>query len=337
MRARSSAWRSHARAGLASALLLWAGGGHVEAQVVKVGPGSSLSPPTLESVTPYVALERGLFKKYGLDADMVAFRGGATNMKALLAGEVDVALDMGATDAMVAASKGARIRVWMVPQPILPYHFVARREAGTTLQALLGKNVAVSRVGAISYHTPRVILERGGIDPDQVKYVAVGSPADRFRALLAGKVDATMVNSLEAAKLGKHPEIVDLVSVPKVLPEIPYQVSTAREEYLERNAETILRMTKALVEANRWIAANKAGTVAILAKIAKDEPAEVLARSYDLADPRLWGVNGDIREDGYKFTSAFLLRVGSVKDPVPFDRYFDRRFVDEALKELGRM
>ncbi len=35
------------------------------AQAVKVKLGSSLSPPALHVLAPYVALERGLFKKQG--------------------------------------------------------------------------------------------------------------------------------------------------------------------------------------------------------------------------------------------------------------------------------
>ena len=173
----------------------------------------------MDSITPYVAIERGFFKKNGLDAEVVEFRGDATHVKALLSGDIDLSINMGATEAMVSASKKAPIKLLVVANPITPYHFVARKEAGTTLQALIGKNIAVSGIGAISYHIPRIVLERSGIDPEKFKYVAVGSPADRFKALVAGKVDATVVTNTEAAKLASYPEIIDLVSVAKVVPE----------------------------------------------------------------------------------------------------------------------
>jgi NitT/TauT family transport system ATP-binding protein len=53
------------------------------------------------------------------------------------------------------------------------------------------------------------------------------------------------------------------------------------------------------------------------------------------ADPRLWGVNGDITEASYDFTVAFLKKVGYLETPVPYKQFFDRRFVDRAVKELG--
>ncbi len=317
-------------------LALPAAAGPAWAQAVKVKVGSSLSPPSLDGMTPYVAIERGLFKKYGVDVEMIEFRGDATHTKALLAGEVDASI-MGATAAIVSASKGAKIRAWFVPQPVTPYHFVARKEAGTTLQALVGRNVGVSGIGAISYHIPRIVLERSGVDPEKLKYIAVGSPADRFKALVAGKIDAAVVTHVEAAKLEKYPEILSLVVVSKVVPEIPYQFAMAREEYIERNPETLSKLAKAFLEANRWMAANKAGTVEIAAKVIKGESPEVLSRAYDNTDPRLWGVNGDVTEASYKYTLDFLLKVGYMTEPVPYGRFFDRRFVDRALNELGRM
>src|SRR5207237_8594982 len=104
-------------------------------------------------------------------------------------------------------------RPWGVSNLSNPYHCVARKEAGTTLQALVGKSIAVSGIGAISYHIPRIVLERSGVDPEKFKYVAVGSPADRFKALVAGKIDATVVTNTEAAKLASYPRIVDGVHV----------------------------------------------------------------------------------------------------------------------------
>jgi len=307
-----------------------------EAQMIKIKMGSSLSPPSIDSITPYVAIEKGFFKKYGLDVEVVEFRGDATHVKALLSGDIDVSINMGATEGIVSASKKAPIRLWVVTNPITPYHFVARKEAGTTLQALVGKSIAVSGIGAISYHIPRIVLERSGIDPEKFKYVAVGSPADRFKALVAAKVDATVVTNTEAAKLANYPEIMDLVNVPKVVPEIPYEFGMAREDYIQKNADTLYKLAKAIIESNRWIAANKAGTVEIAKKILPEESAEVLGRAYDMADPRLWGVNGDITEASYNYTVEFLKKVGYLETPVPYDKFFDRRFADRAVKELGR-
>ncbi len=317
-------------------VFLMATSGLADAQTVKIKMGSSLSPPSLESITPYVAVEKGFFKKYGSDVEVGEFRGDTIHVKALLSGDIDMSINMGATEGIVSAAKKAPVKLWVVANPTTPYHFVARKEAGTTLAALVGKSVAVSGIGAISYHIPRIVLERSGIDPEKLKYVAVGSPADRFKALIAGKVDATVVTNTEVAKLVSYPEIIDLVNVPKVVPEIPYEFGMAKEDYIQKNADTLYKLAKAIIEANRWIVANKAGTIEVARKILPEEPVEVLSKTYDLADPRLWGVNGDITEASYNYTAEFLKKVGYLETAVSYTQFFDRRFVDRALKELGR-
>jgi len=312
------------------------GASRLGAQTQKIKLGSSVTPPALDSITPYVALDRGFFKKNGLDVQIVEFRGDATHNTALLAGDIDLAIAQGATAAIVSVAQGAKLKLVVVPQPITPYVFVARQEAGTTFQALIGKNVGVSGIGAISYHIPRIVIERSGVDPDKMKYVAVGTAADRFRALVAGKIDATAVTSMEAAKLAKYPDIVALADVPKLVPEIPYEFGMVREDYIQKNSDIVYRITKAIIEANRWIAANKAGTVEIVKKILPDENVEDLTKAYEMLDPRIWGVNGDLSKGSYDYTADFLKKVGYLKAPVPYDKFFDRRFVDRALKELGR-
>jgi NitT/TauT family transport system substrate-binding protein len=298
--------------------------------------GNGSSPPILDSITPYVAVEAGIFKKYGLDVEMMEFRGDNVMTTAMIAGDINLCSNIGATSAMVSVSKGAKLRLWIVPQPVTPYHLIARKDAGTTIRALIGKTFAVSGIGAISYHIPRIIMERNGVDPEKLKYVVAGSNADRFKALISGKVDATVVSTIEAAKLSAYPDIIDLVTVAKVVPEIPFTFGMVREDFIQKEPETMYKLAKAMIEANRWIASNKAGTVQIAAKIIPDETVEVLSRAYDQADPHLWGVNGDISEASYKFTSDFLVKVGFMTEPLPYDKFFDRRFIDRALKELGR-
>jgi ABC-type nitrate/sulfonate/bicarbonate transport system substrate-binding protein len=298
--------------------------------------GTSIAPPSLDDIQPYVASEVGMFRRHGLEVQVSEFRGGTTCMKALLAGELDVGV-MGLTDAIVAASKGARLRVFLLASPVTPYHLVARKEAGGTLQSLVGRNVGIASVGSLAYHITRMVLAKSGIDPDKMKYIVVGSPADRFKALIAGKIDAALVTDTEAAKLANHPEVVSLVRTATLLPEIPYFSGMAKEDYIERNLEAIQRLTKALIETNRWIQANKAGTVEVLRKVRPEESTEVLGRAYDLTDRRLWSVNGDLAESAYAATAEFLVKVGFVTAPIAYDRLYDRRFVDRALADLGRM
>jgi ABC-type nitrate/sulfonate/bicarbonate transport system substrate-binding protein len=120
------------------------------------------------------------------------------------------------------------------------------------------------------------------------------------------------------------------------VPEIPYEFGMAKEDWIQKNADKVQKMTKAIIEANRWIAANKAGTVEVAKKILPDESTEALGKAYDLVDPRIWGINGDLSESSYNYTADFMKKVGFLKEALPYKDFYDRRFVDQALKELGK-
>src|SRR5919199_716848 len=113
MRAAHTVWKK-AFVGFCLSLLVAPAIGFAQ---TKIKLGSSLSPPSLDSITPYVAIEKGFFKKNGVDAEVVEFRGDATHVKALLSCDIDLSINMGATEAMVSASKKAPIKLWVVANP----------------------------------------------------------------------------------------------------------------------------------------------------------------------------------------------------------------------------
>lgn len=62
---------------------------------------------------------------------------------------------------------------------------------------------------------------------------------------------------------------------------------------------------------------------------------DVSPHAYDCADTRLWGVNSDMSESAYEYTADFLLKLGFMKEPVSYDKLFDRRFIDRIVKGTG--
>lgn len=329
--------RGHLRAiaGIALVLMVSLGaGGPALAALVKTRIGAGVSPPSMDTIVIYVANEQGYFRAAGLDAEILAFRGGTTNAKALLAGEIDVSAEMGASTAIVSAAKGADMRAYYVLSGVPPYYLVARAPISRVTE-LAGRSIAVSGIGAISYHIPRAVLERAGVDPEKAKYVAIGSPADRFRAVVAGKVDATLAAPVEAVQLERYPQVRVLVKIPEVLPEFIYELTVAKKTTAQQKPEVVGGVVKGLIQGARFAARNKEAVVRIAHKITNVDE-ETLARSYDLFPKEHWSVNGELSRSQYEFSANLLTRVGYMKEPLPYAEFFDPRFVESALKELGR-
>src|SRR5258706_15461971 len=104
---------------LLSAAAAIAPAGSADAQKIKLG--SSLSPPSLDSISPYVAVEKGMFKKYGLDVDAGEFRADALHAKALPSGATDFLINMSATEGFGSLRKKPPLKLWGGANPITPY------------------------------------------------------------------------------------------------------------------------------------------------------------------------------------------------------------------------
>ena len=151
--------------------------------------GAPTSTPDITTVGVYFALENGYFKRDGLDVQVTRYSGSTTAVRALLSGDADV-VETGGDTALLAMESGASIDILMSPVARSTDMVVAKAPI-SSLADLKGKSFAVSAPGSPGDVLGRLLLQKNGVDPGQVQFVALGSPADRIRALLGGKVDST--------------------------------------------------------------------------------------------------------------------------------------------------
>ena len=148
---------------------------------------------TSESMTAlWVARERGLFKKHGLDMQFILMPRNPLAIAALLAGEIDAAI-VGPGHVINAASGGAdAIGIANLSQK-LDYRLIARPEIKTK-EDLRGKRIAISGPGSTSHLVTMLALQGLGVDATQARiaYLTIpGTEMNRRLALETNGVDAT--------------------------------------------------------------------------------------------------------------------------------------------------
>jgi NitT/TauT family transport system substrate-binding protein len=131
--------------------------------------------------------------KRGLKIETVQVKDGALGLKALIAGELE-SLDGGAGEGIVAALRGADVKTVGCHWPGLP-HALFVRGSINKVEDLRGKSIATSAPGSLPDNMMRTLLEKYGIPDSAVSFAAVGGDVDRYKALTAGIVDATIVSS----------------------------------------------------------------------------------------------------------------------------------------------
>jgi ABC-type nitrate/sulfonate/bicarbonate transport system substrate-binding protein len=148
---------------------------------------------TSESMTVlWVAQDRGLFKKHGLDMQYILMPRNPLAVAALLAGEIDAAI-VGPGHVVNAASSGADIVGIANLAQKLDYRLVARPEVKNK-EDLHGKRIAISGPGSTSHLVTMLGLQGLNVDATQAKIILLtipGTEMNRRLALETGGVDAT--------------------------------------------------------------------------------------------------------------------------------------------------
>jgi len=148
---------------------------------------------TSESMTPmWVARERGLFKKHGLDMQYVVIPRSPLAIAALVAGEIDAAI-IGPGHLINSASTGSDLFGAANFFQKLDYRLVARPEI-KKVDDLRGKRVAISGPGATSHLITMLAFQNLHFDPAQAKVTLLtipGTELTRRLAMEGGSVEAT--------------------------------------------------------------------------------------------------------------------------------------------------
>ncbi len=151
------------------------------------------SSVTSESMTAlWVARDRGLFKKHGLEMQFILMPRNPLAVAALIAGEIDAAI-IGPGHLINAAIGGADLVGIASFHQKLDYRLNARPDIKKA-EDLRGKRVAISGPGSTSHLVSLLALQGLNIDPTQARITLLtipGTEMNRRLALETGGVDAT--------------------------------------------------------------------------------------------------------------------------------------------------
>jgi ABC-type nitrate/sulfonate/bicarbonate transport system substrate-binding protein len=201
-----------------------------------------------ETVGPmWVGIEKGTFKKYGLDVRLVQLRNGSLSMATLSSGQVQY--NYGSPgNALSAASGGMKIQCVASPVHRIPRELIARKEI-RTLEDLRGKTFGVQSIGGGFWLQTMIALDRLGIDPEKydLKMRVLGDTATVTQALNSGGVDATVVpySFSEAAKRAGANVLADIGKL-----NFPYQGTTLCffQESAASSPDQVSRLLKGMVD-----------------------------------------------------------------------------------------
>src|SRR5262249_26915112 len=140
----------------------------------------------------WLAKESGIFRKNGLDVQLVYFTGGTTAVMALLLRDAPI-IQMGGPAIVSGNLKGAGSGFICGGFVTADQYLMSRPEIKTAVQ-LKGGSVAIARFGGLADSMARIALQELGLTPvKDVAIVQIGGAPERLGALEKGKVQAAML------------------------------------------------------------------------------------------------------------------------------------------------
>jgi NitT/TauT family transport system substrate-binding protein len=230
----------------------------------------------------WVAEQKGLFRKHGIDAEVIVTgQGGTAGISALLANDIQIVNSAG--DVLVAAALrgGDTVMIASVVNKGLQ-RLVTKPEIKTPAE-LKGKRVGVTRIGAVSHSVLLMMLQRWKMTINDVQVLQLGSSPNMLASLDKGGIEGAVLTipSMFVAEDRGYRVLLDMADT-----DIYYlhtMVATTRQ-YIKNNRDKVLRFLRGYVEGIAFVKQNKKESLDIVKKKLRIGPEQErnLERSLDL-------------------------------------------------------
>jgi ABC-type nitrate/sulfonate/bicarbonate transport system substrate-binding protein len=243
-----------------------------------------ISDSPSSSVPFWIAKETGLFKKHGLDVDMLYINGSTRGIQSLVAGDLNFTGAVG-TSAINGRLAGGDIFIINSLVNTLPYYIIGKPEIKSP-EDLKGRSAATHIPGTSADFALRLALRKYGIPYEGIKAVMVGGTSARVAAVMNGQLDFTMVTEpgkIKAEKAGLK-VIMDMAKL-----DIPFQFTCAvtTGKMIREQPEKVMGFVKAMAEAVHFYKTNKEEVIKIMQKYTRGQDRKVLEGAYAAYDEML--------------------------------------------------
>jgi NitT/TauT family transport system substrate-binding protein len=227
----------------------------------------------------WVAKDKGLFDKYGVNVELAYIRGVA--IEALLGGEVQF---VRASPPSVVRStiRGADLAIIANTINVAVFSLMTKPEIRRP-EDLRGKKIGVTNLGDSPDLVLSLLLEKWGLhrNKDLTVLGIRGGMPEILLSVAQGFVDGGMISApsnLRGIKMGLR-ELVDAADY-----GIPYVNSplSVRRSFIKANRDTVLRVLRAYYDAVQETRNDRAGALKVLAKYVRLDDPEILAQVYQI-------------------------------------------------------
>ena len=284
----------------------------------------------------WVAQEKGIFAKHGLEGELLYINSGTMNIAALVGGSVQIA--GGGPVSIEARLRGVKLTILGNPLPWLASNLVSYPDI-KSIADLPGKIAGISRFGSSTDQGFRYLFRKNGFNVDRdLKMLQMGGDASRIGALKAGTIHYTFLGAA-ATNQARAQGFRVLATAQQMAIPFPWTSVVVEETWLNKNRELAYRYMRCATESIVALKRNRADSERIIAKYMKINDPKLAATEFefvaalmpDYISPTLDGIKLILENFGKEYPDAPKRDPKEFVDGSIMERLKQEKFV-EGLK-----
>lgn len=228
----------------------------------------------------WIPYEAGIFRKYGLDVELLYVAGGGRAAQVVQSGEVPIGLFTGGAVINANLAGGDLVAI-ASSMNVMTFVFMARAEVKRA-EDLKGKRVGISRFGSATDFGLRYVEEQWPVKRQRdFTVIQMGGVSDVYGALRAGAVDAGVVNA-ELAILARREGYRELVDIAKMGINFPTSSVVTTRSFIRRNESLVRKFVRGFVEGVHFAKTQRAPAIAIMKQYLRSSDTSMFDELYDM-------------------------------------------------------
>lgn len=306
--------------------------------------------PIIGTAPVFVAQGEGWLKAAGINASFTVFESGPNMIQAFASGTIDFYL-AGIAPLAVARSRGVDVRVVaataiaenvFVAAPALAKFFTAGTAPAAAFKAYRAATGKAARLatqppGSVPNTTLQYWLwEIARADKADVEIVPMGIDATQQAVLAAAVEGATVREPALSIIQTRNPQIKLVAGGEELFPGQPGTVIAGSGAFVDKNPEAVQKLVASLIRAAELIATNPDKAAPhVGAALGKGIVAPALIRQGLTSPASKFEIDPRKIIEPSRAMQAYQVKLGSLKEELPFDGLFETGFYERALKAAG--
>jgi ABC-type nitrate/sulfonate/bicarbonate transport system substrate-binding protein len=225
----------------------------------------------------WVAYEDGIFKKNGLEVELLHIPSSSRAIQTMLAGEIAISY-LDPRNTIEANFRGASVALLAGVTNRFTFSLMARPEIKRVAD-LKGRKIGVTRIGSSTHTASLYALNQEGLKPSEYQILPLFEVPNILTALMAGQIDAGLISPPTTFR-GRKAGLSELVNLGREGPEFASVAIGSPRSYIKANEEIVRRVVRSYVEAIHRFKTNKEIGLKVLQKYTRVQDPEILEATY---------------------------------------------------------